>query len=360
MNAEREKLLRGLQEAREEGNEHLVSQCLLLLSESTPLFADHVSEVKDWIRESRDLAVRTVLPPRQEIGQVLRSAECFLAEGSARTAFDIATEGCQQAHNADLPSLEDRGWIVSSRALVRLGRQDDAVGLFHQIVDRELAPEEEDPIVPGLAFVAVGEAHLFEGRYDGAHGPLERAVGLLPENSAADRYRYDALVGLGMLDHRLGSFDTAALRYSAAMQLADTHESRPEQVESQLLMGSLCRGQGDRVAAHQHLKRALTLSKDLSPPMTYLHFPTERLRNLIGCADASETIDAATELARDCGGRGDLMGYVQLTSIVAALVDFDGRPGEAKDMLTQVSAGLEEGGQSQAALVLRQHLEAYK
>ncbi len=70
-------------------------------------------------------------------------------------------------------------------------------------------------------------------------------------------------------------------------------------------------------------------------------------------------IDGAVELARDCGSKGDLMGYVQLTAIVASLIDFDGRTPEAKEMLGNVASGLSEGGQTQAARVVRQHLAAY-
>ena len=359
MSTRNENLLRDLEEARERGDEHGVTEALVDLAERTPLFAAHLAQVREWIEESRDLAVRTVLRPRQEVLTVLRSAEVFLVAGAARSAFDVATEGCHIAALGGLFGLEDRAWMVEPRALVRLGRQDDAVQLFEKIVDRELPPEDEEPIVPGLAFLAVGEAHLFEGRYNGAHGPLERAIGLLPPGHAADRLRYDALVGLGMLDHRRGDFALSAHRYHAAMQLADAHESRPEQVESLLLMGSLLLGQGDRRQAHEHLRRAIALSAELDPPLHALSFPTERLRNVVGRRTTAEMIDAATELAWHCGAENDLMGYVQLTAIVASLIDLDGRPAEARDMLEEVAVGLEGGGQAEAATVVRRHLTGY-
>ena len=352
-------LRKDLAEARARADEHAITQTLVRLAQTTPLFADELEEIEEWIIEARDLAFRTVLTPIQEVQSVLRRAEVFLARGGPREAFDVATEACRLAHRLELPGLEDRAWMVEARALVRLGRQDDALALFERISDHQVPTEKEDPIVPGLAFLAVGEAHLFEGRYEGAYGPLQRAISLLPRRRQADRLRYDVLVGLGMLDHRAGEFETAAIRYDAAMKLADRHSSRPEQVESLLLMGSLFRGQGKVEEAHALLRRALKLSGQVRQPVGYLAFPTERLRNLVGHTGVQETMDAATELARDCGVVGDLMGYVQLTVIVASLLDLDGRLGEARAMLQSVASGLSEGGQELTADVLRLHLQGY-
>lgn len=349
-----------LQAAREAHDELAILEALIGLAQSTPLFADNHAEVKEWIVEGRDLAIRSVIKPWQEILQVIRSAEVFLNEGAARMAFDVATEACKLAGAADLPGLEDRAWMVQARALVRMGRQDDAVSLFHRISEHEIPPAKEDTVAPGLAFLAVGEAHLFEGRYEGAYQPLQRVLRLLPRRAAVDRLRYDALVGLGMLDHRLGEFETAAIRYEAAMELANKHRSRPEQVESLLLMGSLTLGLGRRVDAHSHLRRALALSERLPPAPTYLAFPTERLRNMVGRGSAAEMIGVATELARDCGAIGDLMGYVQLTVVVSAMIDYDGRTLAAVEMLGQVASGLAEGGQEKASNVLRRHLAGYR
>ncbi len=349
-----------LEAAREAGDEHAMVQAIISLAQSTPLFADNHTQVRDWIVEGSDLASRSVLKPWQEVLQVVRSAEVFLTAGAAREAFDVASEACRMAAKATLPGLEDRSWMIQARALVRLERQDDAVGLFKRIIERDLPPAKEDAIAPGMAFLAVGEAHLYEGRYEGAYEPLQRVLTLLPRRKAVDRLRYDALVGLGMLDHRQGELETAAIRYEAAMQLAHKHRSRPEKVESLLLMGSLCRGQGKKTTAHGHLKQAIALSGQLSSPPSYLVFPTERLRNLVGCGSAQELIQRATDLARDCGAVGDLMGYVQLTTLVAALTDHEDGPLKAIQMLEQVSAGLEEGGQATAAGVLRRHLSGYR
>ena len=355
----RTQYLQDLERAREEGDEHAVVCALFSLVEITPLFTDHLSSVRDWLREARRIAIRTVIWPRQEVLQLLRGAETFLAVGSAREAFDVATEACRVAQSAQQPGLEDRAWMVSARALVRLGQQDDAVELFSRVIDRELAPEDEEPIAPGLAFLAVGEAHLFDGRYEGAYEPLERAVGLLPNQQEADRLRYDALVGLGMLDSRQGAMESAALRYRAAMQLADKHASVPEQVTSLLLMGSLCRGQNDPVNAFQYLSRAIALSGEAMPPQRALTFPTERLRNLVGRGSAEELMDGARDLAGDCGRDGDLMGYVQLTTVVAALMDHAGQGAEALDMLQTVMNRLDEGEQPEAVSVLRRYHLGY-
>ena len=345
--------------ARAEGDEHALAEGLLQLCHATPLFVDNLADVDEWITEARDLAVRAVLPKEHEIGLLLRSAEVFLARGVPRGAFEVATEACKLANRETLIRLEDQAWMVEARALVRIGQQDDALSLFDRIVGREIPPELEDPSVPGLAFLAVGEAHLFEGRYDGAYQPLETAVGMLPDAASADRLRYDALVGLGMLDHRLGAFEQAGHRYGAAMALADKHSSGTEQVESLLLMGSLCRGLGDAKTAAQHLDRALKLSASLNPPVQKVNFPTERLRNLVGRATAEDMSDTAVELAGDCGAAGDLMGYVQLTAIVAALTERVSGIADARLMLQNVAAGLDASGHPEAGSVVTKHLQGY-
>lgn len=359
MSRRQEKAVSALAEARNQDNEHVLAQALWDVCEMTPLFATNIPRVEELSREARDLGVRTVLLPRQEVGQIIKSAEIFLARGNALAAFKIATEACGVAEDREIPALEDWAWMVSARALVRLGRQDDAVTLFEKIVERELPAEQDEAIVPGLSFLAVGEAHLFEGRYEGAYGPLQQTLEILPSGALADRYRYDALVGLGMLEHRAGQLDAAAGRYRACLNLADRHESRPEQVESLLLQASLVRGQNDAVSAHLLLRRALELSPEATPPAPPLEFPTERLRNVVGCSTVGELIDACMDTARHCGAASDLMGYVQLTAIVAALMDFDGRPDEARELLRNISSGLFEGGQQTASAVLRTHLSGY-
>ena len=351
--------LSSLEGARGRGDDHAVAEALLELAESVPLFADRLGSALEWIVESCDLGTRTVITPRQEVLQVLRLAEVFLASGSAREAFDVATEACRLAHTLGCVGLEDRSWMVQSRALVRLGRQDDAVALFEAIVAHDVPQDEEEAVVPGLAFLAVGEAHLFEGRYDGAYHPLERAVELLPPGHEADRLRYDALVGLGMLDHRAGELETAEIRTAAAMRLADAHASRTEQVESLLLLGTLMRGRGKARHARELLEKAIALSAKLDPPRHELGFPTERLRNLVGVPTAAEMVDAATELARDCGSQGDLMGYVQITAIVAALHDLQGRTDDGRGVLAVVSESLALSGHPEAE-VLRKHLRGYE
>ncbi|MFT7621557.1 MAG: hypothetical protein ACI9WU_000721, partial [Myxococcota bacterium] len=103
--SERERLLQDLWEAREDGDEHTVALTLYRLSMITPLFADNIAEVREWVREARDLAVRSVLHPRQEVGQVLRSAEIFVAVGLHREGFRLAHEACALAERAKLPAF---------------------------------------------------------------------------------------------------------------------------------------------------------------------------------------------------------------------------------------------------------------
>ena len=351
----------GLKAARQSGDERAVVEALVAQAEAAPLFARNLDRVHDWLVESRDLAHRVVLRPRIEVLVVARQAEVFLAGGSPASAAEIAREARDLARRLGEPGLEDRAALLQARALVRLGHQDDAVAVFEAVVERELGPgEREERVVPGMAFLAVGEAHLFEGRYAGAYRPLEQAIGLLPREKYADRLRWDALVGLGMLDHRGGDIDAAAVRYAAAVELADAHQSVTEQVESLLLMGTLQRGQGRREEARRLLERALALSSELGTPHPMAPFPTERLRGLVGSESMDQLIDRAIELAGSCGAQHDLMGYVQLTTLVAALLDMAGQSRRARETLDQVASTLEAHGVPEEAGVVRWHRRAYE
>ena len=346
--------------AREAGNSFGLATALLELAEATPLFSDALTQVEDWLSESRDLAHRIVLPPRCEVTQIVRLSEVLLASGAALEAFDVATEAARLANNADLPGLVDRAWTAQARALVRLERQDDAIRLFNALVEHDVPHSAEDRLVPGLAFLAFGEAHLFQGRYDTACAPLEQSLLLLPQGPAADRLRYDALVGLGMLDHRQGELDTSAIRFEAAMRIADTHASRPEQLESLLLSATLWRGRGRIEASNRCLQAAIGLSPLATPPARPLTFPTERLRNLVGQTTVAELIEGASELARDCGHAGYLMGYVQIVALVATLHAFEGRVLEGLRLLNHVSLALLEAGHGDAVEALQRHRLGYE
>ena len=348
-----------LQRARAAGNETAIVELLLEWAENQPLFEAALPALEARLWEARERARRVVLSDRAEVLHRVRGAEALLARGAARGALELAEEARRECRTRDLPGLEDRAAMVAARALVRLGRQGEAIRRFYEVVARETSAEAEEPIAAGLAFLAVGEAHLFEGRYDGAVRPLERALGLLPGHPCADRYRYDALLGLAMLDHRAGALEQALLRVEAALRLAVRHDSPAEQMDAHLLRAVLLRVVGQPAAAAEALRAALRISADLPAPALPRSFPLERLRNLAGCEDVATAIDAATMLAHGCGAVGDLMGYVQLVALVAALLDLDGRTHEAASLLSEVGSGLARGGQRDAAALVQRHRDAY-
>ena len=347
--------------ARHSGDERMLAVCLMRLAEETPLFMAYSSDVDSWLTEATDLSHRVVLPSNYDVRQFVRRGEWFLSNGMAWEAHHVAAEASQGLSQDDEPTtLADRCSMVQARALVRLGKQDHAVILFDALVAREVPENQEDPIVAGLAFIAAGEAHLFEGRYDLACRPLEAAMEFLPDVQSADRLRFDALVGLGMLAHRSSDFKLAVKRYEKAISLAQKHQSNPEQIQVLLLLASLVRGQGDRDTAHAHLERAQGLSKQSESATVSRTFPTERVRNLVGCTSLDDLVRRARALARDCGSQGDLMGYVQLTALVATVLDLDGKSGEACALLQTVWEVLEADGYNEMAALLQSHRKGYE
>jgi tetratricopeptide (TPR) repeat protein len=359
--AEIHDLLDTIAHARHSGDERMLAVALMRLAEETPLFMAYSSDVDSWLTEATDLSHRVVLPSDYEVRQLVRRGDWFLSNGMAWEAHNVAAEAGQGLSRDDeSTALADRCSMVQARALVRLGKQDLAVTLFDALVAREVSDNQEDPTVAGLAFIAAGEAHLFEGRYDLASRPLEAAMEFLPDTPSAHRLRYDALLGLGMLAHRSSDFKLAVKRYEHAISLAEKHQSKPEQIEALLLLATLVRGQGDRHTAHAHIERVQGLSKQAELSTVVRTFPTERVRNLVGCTSLDDLVRRARALARDCGSQGDLMGYVQLTALVATVLDIDGKSGEACALLQTVWEVLEADGYNEVGALLRNHRKGYE
>ncbi|MBT9557284.1 MAG: hypothetical protein IV100_14690 [Myxococcales bacterium] len=346
-------------EMRRVGDESGLFDALLAASELTPLFSSAVAVVDDWIAEAVDLAVRIAVEPRDEVIVAVRRAELLLNCGNVTSAFEAARSAGYAAADLGLAGLEDRAALCGARALTRMGRLDDATGLFRQVVARELPSEFDDPLVPGLAFLTQGEAHLFQGRYDGAARPFEQAVARLPSTPAADQLRHDALLGLAFLDHGAGDLEAATIRFASAGALALRHGAAAEAQSALLLEASVFRGLGKAGPATERLLLALKQGEQAVAPTRMLSFPTERLRNLAGQHDNEALVDQAMELARDCGASGDLLGYIQLCAVVATLLDHDGRTDAAAAVLADVERGLRQSDQAEAAHLVHRHLLAY-
>jgi len=358
--SERSELLSTVAESRETGNERQLAVTLLRLCEVTPLFSSHLADVDQWLKETTDFGHRLVLDPSYEIRQSLRRAEWFLNKGMPWEAHSTASETVKMMMSNDgTATFSDRASMIQARALVRLGRQESAVQLFDALVERDVPQNEEDPRVAGLAFVAAGEAHLFEGRYDLAARPLDLATNFLPDDEAGDRLRFDALCGLGMLDHRDAELETAMVRYEAALSLAERQDATSEQITCHLLLAALNRGLGQRAKAKKHLTTAFKRTKKTAAETGDWAFPTERMRNLVGCGDLDALGRQARILARDCGTQGDLIGYAQLTALVATVLDLQEKAGEAAALLQTVWEVLEADGYETAGKLLRTHREGY-
>ena len=355
----RKKLVKAVAEARETGDDRELAESLLGLSMQTPLFAESLTDVVKWLEEAQVIVQRTVVHPSNEIELVLRRAEVFLASGMNPEAIQVAVDAGRMASKDEMHALTYRSWITQARALVRLGRQDEAIALFESLAEDNSEPERDEPMLPGMAFLAVGEAHLFEERYEGAYRPLTYAIAELPMDSADDRLRYDAQVGVAMLDFRRGDFHDAAIRFEAALTLAESHKSRPEQVECLLQLACVKRAFGSVTDVQELVAKALERSKDLEPPSSPMTFPTEHFRNLAGAKNVDDLIDAATEDARACGGRGDLMGYIQLTILVATLLNAGDRNEECLALIDVVAESFEELGQEAGVELLKHYREIY-
>lgn len=344
---------------RESGDIELLLHTLVELSESVPLFSSSIDLVRDWIVESRELAAQCIVDRGIEVRQAVRHAEVLLVQGQAIPAYAMARRTESRAKDCAELGLQDRAVAVAGRALVRLGRHDEARTLLERITSKRLHPSLDDSLAPALCFLAIGEAHLCEGRYAGAIAPLTEALSRLPATAGTARYRWDILMSLAMLEHSACNFESMGDRLSAALELASECDAHDAVAASRLMLGAVARLR----AEHPKQWFDAALSSLPFEDMKRSHwsvrrFIVDRLLGLIGARSLDELVKRTGEQAQGCGRDRDLVGYIMLVSLAAALDDAAGRSAAAISLLERVQQRLVEQGQAEAVAVLGQHQQA--
>jgi hypothetical protein len=348
-----------LSELRESGDIEGLVYALVQLAESTPLFSNSAVLVRDWIVESRELAATCILDPGLEVRQSLRHAQVLLALGQPVPSYAMARRAEALAKKHAELGLQDRAIAVASRALVRMGRHEDALTLLEGVASRQLHPLLEDSLAPALCFLAVGESHLCEGRYSGASGPLEEALSRLDESPAFDRLRWDVLMGLAMLDHRFCALDRMTDRLEQALTLAERHQAVDACIATKLVFCAISRARSQSpVGWLEDVLSMAGTSLPLRSRWRTHRYITERLIRLVSARSYAELSKLVGEQATSCGADRDLLGYLILVSIAAAVEDAAGRLDSSKSLLVHVTERLREQDQLDASKVLQLHKEA--
>ena len=349
---------RRLSDIRDSGDLELLATALMELATSTPLFHRSAPMVQEWIVESRQLSARCVVDAAIEARQNLRQAEVLLVLGQAAPALALARRAeAQSMANSEL-GLQDYSLAVAGRSLVRLGRYDDAISLLQRVASRQVHPSLDNPDAPALCFLAVGEAHLLEGQYEGASGPLEEALRRLSQTPRTDRLRWDALMALALLDHHQQAPEKMQKRLDEAMLLAERNTAWEATAAVRLARAVVARVIGEDPTDYL---RPILIADDLysgapASQWSVQRYILDRVTALVGARSYVELSRRVGEQAMHCGSDRDLMGYLFFVALASAIRDAAGSRREAKELLSQVHGRLSAQGQStSAANILRWH-----
>ncbi len=218
--------------------------------------AECALELADAVRIRPDAAVRDVSTLGvAALGRLARRAlaniEPAASIGYAERATAIARDG--------LP-LPDQ--LVHARALLRLGRADEALAHGGKIADNA----DHEPVSRAEALLVVGRAHEALGDQPGAVAAWQQALNVATESSLMPE-RANAMRRLGMADFLSGRLSQASSRFAAAYQVTLAAGDRHGQAWALQNLAWVTTTRGDFAGTDAVLGRAARLFAELGDPV---------------------------------------------------------------------------------------------
>jgi class 3 adenylate cyclase/tetratricopeptide (TPR) repeat protein len=287
------------------------------------MHAEHAVELADAVRLRPDASAREVAPLGvAALGRLARQA---LADIEPAAAIEYADRAAALAKDG-LP-LPDQ--LVLSRALLRLGRAEEALALGEKIsvaASGEPVCRAEAMIVVGRAYEALGDTGRAVTSWQEALDVATEAQ-LLPE-------RANAMRRLGMADFLNGRLSQASSRFAAAYQVTLAAGDRHGQAWALQSLAWVTAPRGDFAGTDAVLGRAARLFAELGDPVgrAWLRGTTAFARLLAG------RLQEARRLARlflpfgDRVGEGWAVGTLRVVEAYAAaeLGDLGAADGQAR------------------------------
>jgi tetratricopeptide (TPR) repeat protein len=255
--------------------------------------AECAVELADAVRLRPDAAVRHVAPLGvAALGRMARRALANIEPAAsiayAERAAAIAPDG--------LP-LADQ--LVHARALLRLGRADDALAYGEKIASNA----DDEPVCRAEALLVVGRAHEALGDAQRAVAAWQEALEVATDSGLAPE-RANAMRRLGMADFLGGKLSQASSRFAAAYQVTLTAGDRHGQAWALQNLAWVTTTRGDFAGTDAVLGRAARLFAELGDPVgrSWLRGTTAFARLLAG------RLHEARRLARIFLPFGDRVG----------------------------------------------------
>jgi tetratricopeptide (TPR) repeat protein len=181
----------------------------------------------------------------------------------AARAYDTALEGIETAASESWAPRQRRILLVNKATLLqRLGRYDEALPIYKDIVEHgELPPDEHAQVLVSLGVVyrRLGDPIKALETYEAArglfsrHGHFDGELGVLTNRGIVQA-----------LD--LGSLDAAEQSFAELIELATRTGNRREMMHAYIYRGETRRRAGQEASAHQDFTHGLALARELKTP----------------------------------------------------------------------------------------------
>jgi class 3 adenylate cyclase len=255
--------------------------------------AECAVELADAVRLRPDATVREVAP--LGVAALGRLARRALANIEPAASIEYAERAAALAKD-DLP-LSDQ--LVHARALLRLGRADEALAYGEKITGSAV----DEPVCRAEALLVTGRAHEALGDVPQAIAAWQEALEVATEAELLPE-RANAMRRLGMADFLAGRLSRASSRFAAAYQVTLAAGDRHGQAWALQNLAWVTTTRGDFAGTDAVLGRAARLFAELGDPVgrSWLRGTTAFARLLAG------RLQEARRLARLFLPFGDRVG----------------------------------------------------
>ena len=306
--------------------------------------AECAVELADAVRLRPDAAVRDVAP--LGVAALSRLARRALANIEPAASIAFAERAATIAKDG-LP-LSDQ--LVHARALLRLGRADEALAYGEKIAEGA----DEEPVCRAEALLVVGRAHEALGDGQQAVAAWQEALEVATEADLAPE-RANAMRRLGMADFLAGKLSQASSRFAAAYQVTLAAGDRHGQAWALQNLAWVTTTRGDFSGTDAVLGRAARLFAELGDPVgrSWLRGTTAFARLLAGRLQESRRLARIFLPFGDRVGEGWAVGTLRAVEAYAAseLGDLAEADGEARRAYAHFASVSDDWGRGLALVV---------
>ena len=180
------------------------------------------------------------------------------------------------------------------------------------------------------------------------------ALAHLPEGAAADRPRFDAHIALALAHHHCCDIEQVIRHVDSAQEITEQHDAWEGNAAVAFIRASIARARKESPEAW--LQQVVTQAAVNAIPgdvhWRQPRFCIDRLYSMLNMRSLGEMAPRVEQQAARCSVEHDLVSYVFLAVLAAAIYDSHGTPDKGTELLARISQGLAAQKQGRAAATL--------